>query len=82
MDSAATVTTKGQVTIPAAVRTALGLEAGDRVMFRVDGTRAVLARTVDLMELGGSVPVPAGRRGASWEEVRRRTRATRAAAAT
>ncbi|MBU1396793.1 MAG: AbrB/MazE/SpoVT family DNA-binding domain-containing protein [Gammaproteobacteria bacterium] len=29
----ATMTTKGQITIPAAVRAALGIEAGDRVEF-------------------------------------------------
>jgi antitoxin PrlF len=31
--SAATVTSKGQITIPATVRAALGVEAGDRVEF-------------------------------------------------
>ena len=31
--STATMTTKGQITIPAAVRAALGIEAGDRVEF-------------------------------------------------
>lgn len=30
MDIAATVTSKGQVTIPKAVRDALGIQAGDR----------------------------------------------------
>ena len=33
MMASATLTTKGQITIPVAVRTALGLEAGDRVEF-------------------------------------------------
>lgn len=31
--STATLTSKGQITIPAAVRTALGVDAGDRVEF-------------------------------------------------
>ncbi len=31
--STATITSKGQITIPAAVRKALGLKAGDRVTF-------------------------------------------------
>jgi len=31
--AAATLTTKGQITIPVAVRTAMGVDAGDRVEF-------------------------------------------------
>ncbi len=80
MDVAARLTSKGQVTIPKAVRDALGLRDGDEIVFRVDGTRAVLARTTDLLELAGSVPVPAAKRGATWDEVRRQTRRARAAA--
>ena len=80
MDVAARLTSKGQVTIPKAVREALGLRDGDEVVFRVEGMRAVLARTSELIELAGSVPVPAAKRGASWDEVRRQTRTTRAPA--
>lgn len=80
MDVAARLTSKGQITIPKAVREALGLRDGDEVVFRVEGMRAVLARTSDLIELAGSVPVPAAKRGASWDEVRRQTRAARSAA--
>ena len=79
MDVAARLTSNGQVTIPKAVREALGLRPGDEVVFRVEVMRAVLARTPDLIELAGSVGVPAAKRGASWDEVRRQTRATRAA---
>jgi antitoxin PrlF len=77
MDVAARVTSKGQVTIPRAVREALGLSEGDHVVFRVEGHRAVLARTADLMDLAGAVDVPAEKRGVAWDEVRRRTRAAR-----
>ncbi len=80
MDVAARLTSKGQVTIPKAVRDALGLRDGDEVVFRVEGMRAVLARTSDLIELAGSVPVPAAKRGASWDEIRRRTRSARSTA--
>ena len=45
MDVAAKVTSKGQVTVPKAVRDALGIHEGDEVVFRVEGNRAVLART-------------------------------------
>ena len=78
MEAASRVTTKGQITIPKAVREALGLVEGDAVVFRVEGNRAVLARTPDLLDLAGAVSVPARRRGVAWDEVRRRTRATRA----
>jgi AbrB family looped-hinge helix DNA binding protein len=78
VEAASRLTTKGQVTIPKAIRDALGLTDGDAVVFRVEGHRAVLARTADLLELAGSVSVPAGKRGVAWDEVRRRTRAARA----
>jgi antitoxin PrlF len=80
MEVAARLTSKGQVTIPKAVRDALGLSEGDSIVFRIDGERALLARTSDLLELAGSVSVPAEKRGVAWHEVRRRTRLTRAAA--
>ena len=73
MDVAARITSKGQITIPKAVREALNLGEGDQVVFRViEGERAILARTPDLLELAGSVPVPTGVRGLGWDEIRRR----------
>lgn len=50
----ATLTSKGQVTIPSAVRTALGLEAGDRISF-VDTERGylIVPATRDLRALRG-----------------------------
>jgi antitoxin PrlF len=79
MDVAARVTSKGQVTVPKAVREALGIAEGDEVVFRVDGNRAVLARTPDLLALAGTVQVPAAKRNVAWDEVIRRTRSDRAA---
>ncbi len=80
MDVAAKVTSKGQVTIPKSVREALGINEGDGIVFRVEGNRAVLARTPDLLALGGTIKVPAAKRNAAWEEVMARTRAARATA--
>lgn len=80
MDIAAKVTSKGQVTVPKVVRDALGIEEGDEVVFRVEGKRAVLARTPDFLDLAGSIRVPATRRNVTWDEVVRRTRGDRAAA--
>ena len=80
MDVAARVTSKGQITIPKAVREALGLSAGDEVVFRVNGDTAVVARTAELLELAGAVSVPAAKRGASWKQIRSETRTKRAVA--
>jgi AbrB family looped-hinge helix DNA binding protein len=51
----ATITGKGQVTIPKEVRDALGLETGHRVAFllREDGVVEMVPENVDLMSLCG-----------------------------
>jgi len=77
MDSSAKITSKGQVTIPKAVREALQLHEGDELLFRVERSRAVISKTPDFLKLAGSVPVPAAKRGTPWAEVLRRTRADR-----
>ena len=79
VDAAAKVTSKGQVTVPKAVREALGIKEGDEVVFRVEGNRAVLARTPDFLALAGTIRVPAAKRNVAWDEVIRRTRADRVA---
>lgn len=79
MDTAARVSSKGQVTVPKVVRDALGVKEGDEIMFRVEGNRAVLARTPDFLSLAGTIKVPAAKRNAAWDEVIRRTRRARAA---
>ena len=79
MDVSARVSSRGQITIPHAVREALSIREGDEVLFRVDGQRAMIARSPDLMQLAGSVSVPAPKRGTPWDEVLRETRRTRAA---
>jgi antitoxin PrlF len=78
MDAAARLTSKGQVTIPKAVRDALDLHEGDELHFRIERKQAVVAKTPDFLELAGSVAVPAGKRGTSWDEVLRQTRRARA----
>ena len=70
MDVPATMTSKGQVTVPKSVRDALGLQEGDQVLFRVYKNRAVLAKVPNFLTLAGSVPVPPSKRGASWPQIR------------
>ena len=79
MEVSARLSSKGQVTVPRAVREALSLERGDRLVFRVEGDHAVLARSPDLLAMAGSVSVPAAKRGTQWGEVLRQTRRARAA---
>ncbi|MSQ71155.1 MAG: AbrB/MazE/SpoVT family DNA-binding domain-containing protein [Betaproteobacteria bacterium] len=66
----ATMTSKGQLTIPKAVRDALGLATGDRVQFiEQDGGFRIVAATRDALELKGMF---AGRRRktATLEEIK------------
>lgn len=79
VEAVARVTSRGRVTIPTSIRDALGIRAGDEVVFRVVSNRATVARSSDFLELEGSVEVPVAKRGAGWDEVVRRTRAERAA---
>ena len=53
--ASATITSKGQVTIPVQVRSALGLDAGDRIEFVevAKGQFAIVAATRSVQELKG-----------------------------
>ena len=52
-----TITTKGQITLPKALRDQLNLKAGDKIVFEQqdDGTYALRPRTVDVTVLKGSL---------------------------
>ena len=78
MDARARITSKGQVTIPKRVRDALDLREGDELHFRVERSRAVVAKAADLLSLAGAVAVPREMRGTPWNEVLGRTRRERA----
>ena len=56
----ATITSKGQVTIPKDVRSRLGIGTGDRVEFVEvqDGIFQIVAATQDVKALKGIVPKP------------------------
>ena len=79
MDVAARVTSKGQVTVPKAVREALGVSDGDSLIFRIEGNRAIVARTPNFLELAGNLRIPAAKKNVAWDHVIRSTHASRAA---
>jgi len=56
--TAATLTSKGQLTIPKAVRDALGVGPGDRVEFvrMADGNFALMPATKSIKRLKGIIP--------------------------
>lgn len=66
----ATMTSKGQLTVPVEVRRKLNLEAGDRVEFveQSDGSFRFVPASVDIRELKGMLPPP--RKPVSLEEMR------------
>jgi antitoxin PrlF len=82
VDSSARLTSKGQITIRKSVRDALDLHVGDEVIFRVERSRAVIAKTPNFLELADAVAVPSGKRGTPWDEVLRRARQQRASSRT
>lgn len=72
MDASARLSSKGQVTVPKCVRDTLELSEGDEIHFRVEASRAIIAKTPSFLDLAGSVAVPAEVRGTPWDEVLRR----------
>jgi antitoxin PrlF len=68
--AAATLTSKGQITIPAQVRTALGVDAGDRIEFVEVGKGEfnIMAATRSVKELNGML-YRKGRKPVSIEEM-------------
>jgi AbrB family looped-hinge helix DNA binding protein len=56
--NAAKVTLKGQVTIPKAVRAALGIQEGDSVIFSVEGDHALVKpfKKKSLLDFYGLLP--------------------------
>ncbi len=62
--SESTVTSKGQVTIPAEIRRAMGLTAGKRVVFTQldDGTTVFRAKRRSILDLRGIAQPARGKR--------------------
>jgi antitoxin PrlF len=70
--SEATVTSKGQVTIPADIRKALGLTAGERVVFTQldDGTTVMRTKKRSILDLKGMLKPARGKRKVAIEDMK------------
>ena len=66
----ATVTSKGQVTIPVEIRRHLGIGAADKVAFVINGQGAVELRPprYTLKSIRGAIPALPGREAGDFEE--------------
>lgn len=67
----ATMSSKGQITVPSEIREALGLKRGDRVSFRMrkDGVVEMVPESIDLLSLRGLLKPR--RKGVSLEDMER-----------
>lgn len=67
----AVVTAKGQMTIPREVRKSLHLKPSEKVIIMVEGDHAVLKPLRgSLLDIGGSVKLPASERPIEFKKVR------------
>lgn len=65
----ARITSKGQITVPKAVRERLGAKEGDTLFFSIFGDEVTVRRITPHDELP-PIEVPPEKRGKSWEEIR------------
>jgi antitoxin PrlF len=72
MTAAATLTSKGQTTIPKEIRDSLGMKPGDRMTFTLmpEGTVIMRVKSKSVMELAGSLHKK-GRKRISIEQMSR-----------
>ena len=70
----ATVTSKGQITLPKPLRDALHIKEGDVIDFRIEVDHAVLVRPQNFIDLAGSVDMPAELRNLTWSAILDRAR--------
>lgn len=69
-ESVATITSKGQVTIPVRIRKHLGVDAADKIAFVIDGEGKVEVRPVrhTLASVRGIVPALPGRETIDFDD--------------
>jgi len=64
MTSESTITSKGQITIPASIRQAMGLEPGVKIGFTQlsNGTTVMRVKSRSALDLAGMLKKPGGRK--------------------
>lgn len=67
----ATVTSKGQITIPSEIRRDFGIAPSDKIVFVIDESRRIVLRpqAYDLEDLIGIVPALKGRESVDFDEL-------------
>jgi AbrB family looped-hinge helix DNA binding protein len=71
----ALLTSKGQMTIPKEVRKALDLKPSGKIIIVVDGNQAILKPLKgNILDIGGSIQVPAGQKPVDFRKVREEVR--------
>lgn len=65
-----TITSRGQTTLPVAVRRALDLKAGDRIIYEIQGDSVVVRPHSGAMAVFGSLKPPADKKDVPFKEAR------------
>lgn len=71
-----TITSKGQTTLPAPIRRALHLKAGDRILYEIQGDSVIIRPQPGAMALFGSLKPPVGKTGVPFKQARAKSRQT------
>lgn len=75
-----TITRKGQTTLPAPIRRALHLKAGDKIQYELHAGSVTIRPHPGAMAVFGALKPPAGKTGVPFKEARRKSRAAWVAA--
>jgi antitoxin PrlF len=69
-----TITSKGQTTLPAPIRRALHLKAGDRILYEIQGDSVVIRPQPGAMAIFGALKPLTGKSAVAIEEARMKSR--------
>lgn len=76
--SITTITKKGQITIPKAIRDKLAIKDNDKLSVRLVGDKAIIEKIPSLLELESSIKTVKSWKKLNWKEIERKTHEARA----